>query len=76
MVCFQSRFGPAEWLKPYPIDTMGELPSGRQEGAGDRARVHGRLPGDARGDRGREPGAFMHHGGEQFAYVPCLNDSR
>ena len=23
---FQSRFGPAEWLKPYTSDTMGELP--------------------------------------------------
>ena len=27
MVCFQSRFGNEEWLKPYLIDTMGELPA-------------------------------------------------
>ena len=27
MVCFQSRFGTEEWLKPYLIDTMGELPA-------------------------------------------------
>src|SRR3954466_6899142 len=26
MVCFQSRFGGAEWLQPYLIEMMGELP--------------------------------------------------
>ena len=26
MVCFQSRFGNAEWLQPYLIETMAKLP--------------------------------------------------
>jgi ferrochelatase len=31
-VVFQSRFGKAEWLKPYAQDTVEELPSqGREE---------------------------------------------
>jgi ferrochelatase len=76
MVCFQSRFGPAEWLKPYLIDTMGELP-----GRGVK-KVLVIAPGFSADCletleeiEGENMEHFMHHGGEKFAYVPCLNDS-
>jgi ferrochelatase len=77
MVCFQSRFGPAEWLKPYLIDTMGELP-----GKGVK-KVLVIAPGftadcleTLEEIEGENQEAFLHAGGEKFAYVPCLNDSR
>ncbi|GGH30444.1 ferrochelatase [Alsobacter metallidurans] len=76
MVCFQSRFGPDEWLKPYLIDTMGELP-----GRGVK-KVLVIAPGFSSDCletleeiEGENMEHFMHHGGEKFAYVPCLNDS-
>ncbi|MCP8939740.1 ferrochelatase [Alsobacter sp. SYSU M60028] len=76
MVCFQSRFGNAEWLKPYLIDTMGELP-----GRGVK-KVLVIAPGftadcleTLEEIEGENMEHFMHHGGEKFAYVPCLNDS-
>jgi protoporphyrin/coproporphyrin ferrochelatase len=76
MVCFQSRFGNEEWLKPYLIDTMGELP---EKGikkvlviapgfAADCLETLEEIEGENREH-------FMHHGGEKFAYVSCLNDS-
>jgi protoporphyrin/coproporphyrin ferrochelatase len=76
LVTFQSRFGNAEWVKPYTIDTMKELPSG---GVRKLAVI---APGftadcletleelDVENRR-----AFMEAGGERFAYIPCLNDS-
>ena len=73
---FQSRFGP---------DGMAAALHGRdREGAGRkrreahghrRAGLLGRLPRDAGGARRREPRDLHAHGGEQFAYLPCLNDS-
>ena len=76
MVCFQSRFGGDEWLKPYLIDTMGELP------ARGIKKVLVIAPGFASDCletleeiEGENCEHFMHHGGEKFAYVPCLNDS-
>ena len=56
---FQSRFGRAEWLKPYTAETVRELASARRQTRGRRhARIRRRLPGDARGDRRRERGLF------------------
>ena len=75
-VTFQSRFGRAEWLKPYTDATLRELP-----GQGIR-RVAVVAPGFAAdcletleeiAMQGRE--AFERAGGERFAYLPCLNAS-
>jgi ferrochelatase len=76
LTTFQSRFGRAEWLKPY---TEPELVA--RAGAGLR-RVALICPGFAADCLetleeirlgARE--AFEHAGGTHFAYVPCLNDS-
>jgi len=75
-VTFQSRFGRAEWLKPYTDDTLLNLP---KEGVKKIAVV---CPGFAAdcletleevAMEGREE--FLEAGGSDFAYIPCLNAS-
>jgi ferrochelatase len=76
ILTFQSRFGRAEWLQPYTDPTLEEL-----AGKGVK-RVAVITPGFvadcvetleeiAQGSRE----VFLHHGGEQFSAIPCLNDS-
>ena len=75
-VSFQSRFGPAEWLKPATDDVLEALP-----GQGKK-KVVIFAPGFASdcletdeelAIRGKEQ--FEQAGGEHFAYIPCLNES-
>jgi len=75
-VTFQSRFGRAEWLKPYTDDTLLNLP---KEGVKKIAVV---CPGFAAdcletleevAMEGRDE--FLEAGGSDFAYIPCLNAS-
>jgi protoporphyrin/coproporphyrin ferrochelatase len=75
-ITFQSRFGKEEWLRPYTDETVEALAK-----AGTR-RIAIVAPGfvadcletlEELGEENRE--IFQHHGGERFAYLPCLNDS-
>jgi len=75
-VTFQSRFGRAKWLEPYTEPTLREL------GAKGVRRVDVMCPGfpadcletlEEIAMEGRE--AFLHAGGKEFTYIPCLNDS-
>ena len=75
-VTFQSRFGPEEWLQPYTDETLESLP---EQGVKKVAVI---CPGfsvdcletlEEIAMEGKE--SFMEAGGEEFAYVPCLNDS-
>ena len=73
---FQSRFGRAEWLKPYTDATVTAL---AQEGVKRLAVI---TPGFAADcletleEIGVENAEYFHHaGGEKFAAIPCLNDS-
>jgi ferrochelatase len=77
LVTFQSRFGRAEWLKPYTAQTLAEL--GRQ-GTG---RVDVICPGFAAdcletleeiAIEGRD--TFKSAGGREFNYIPTTNDSQ
>jgi ferrochelatase len=75
-VSFQSRFGKAEWLKPYTTKVIQSLPKN-----GVRS-LHVICPGfvsdcletleeismEARDD-------FLEAGGTEFKYIPCLNDT-
>jgi len=76
MVTFQSRFGRAEWLQPYTAETLETLPG---KGVKKIAILAPAFSVDCIETleeldiTGREQ--FMSHGGEQFAYIPCLNDS-
>jgi ferrochelatase len=73
---FQSRFGPAEWLKPYTSDTMEALPS---KGIKNVLVVAPAFSVDCLetieeiDQENKE--IFLNAGGEKFTYIPCLNDS-
>jgi ferrochelatase len=73
---FQSRFGPAEWLKPYTDMTVEAL---AKDGVKNLAVL---TPGFAADcletleEIAMENAAiFKAAGGENFAAIPCLNDS-
>jgi ferrochelatase len=75
VVTFQSRFGKAEWLKPYTGPTLVAL---AKEGV---ARVDVFCPGFAADcletleEIDLEARAvFLAAGGKEFGYIPCLND--
>ena len=75
-VTFQSRFGPAEWLKPYTANTLAAL--GR-EGVG---RVDVICPGFAADcletleEIAQEGKAtFIKAGGKELHYIPTTNDT-
>ena len=76
MVTFQSRFGPAEWLKPYTDETLMSLPG---KGVKKLAILSPAFSVDCLETleelaiTGREQ--FMEGGGTHYAYIPCLNDS-
>ena len=76
MIVFQSRFGKAEWLKPYCIDTLEELP-----GLGVKT-VDVVCPGfavdclETLEEIAMENKAiFMEAGGTAYRYIPALNES-
>ena len=57
---FQSRFGRAEWLKPYTADTVRDAGERRRQAPRRRhAGLRRRLPRDAGGDRRRERRLFQ-----------------
>jgi ferrochelatase len=76
ILTFQSRFGFDEWLQPYTDKTIEKL---AKDGVRRIAVV---MPGfsadclETLEEIAQENAEiFKHNGGEQFAAVPCLNDS-
>jgi ferrochelatase len=76
ILTFQSRFGFDEWLKPYTDKTIEKL---AKDGTRRIAVV---MPGfsadclETLEEIAQENAEiFKHNGGEQFAAIPCLNDS-
>ncbi|MGH9805719.1 MAG: ferrochelatase [Terriglobia bacterium] len=73
---FQSRFGRAEWIKPYTDKTVEAL---AQQGVKRIAIVTPGFAADCLETleeiavENKE--IFLEHGGERFSYIPCLNDS-
>jgi ferrochelatase len=74
-VTFQSRFGPAEWLKPYTLETLLRL---ARDGT---KRVDVACPGfvsdcletlEEIGIEGKQ--AFLGAGGREFHAIPCVNE--
>lgn len=75
-VVFQSRFGKAKWLQPYCIETLMALP---QEGI---KKIDIICPGFAvdcletlEEINMTNKDIFIQAGGEQYQYIPALNDS-
>jgi ferrochelatase len=77
MTTFQSRFGRAEWIKPYTDETVEKLAhDGVRKIAVDQSRLFRRLPGDDGRDRrrsARDLHARRRNG--LLAHIACLNDS-
>jgi protoporphyrin/coproporphyrin ferrochelatase len=76
LLTFQSRFGFDEWLKPYMDKTMERL---AKEGVRRIAVVTPGFSADCLETleeiAQENAEIFKHNGGEQFAFIPCLNDS-
>jgi len=75
-VAFQSRFGRAEWIKPYLAERLESLP------AESIKNIHIFCPGfssdcletiEEIGEESRE--LFLDSKGEKFEFIPCLNGS-
>ncbi|HEY5131765.1 MAG TPA: ferrochelatase [Bradyrhizobium sp.] len=76
LLTFQSRFGFDAWLQPYTDKTMVQL---AKDGV---RRIAVLTPGfsadclETLEEIAQENAEiFKHNGGEQFAFIPCLNDS-
>jgi ferrochelatase len=76
LLTFQSRFGYDQWLKPYTDQTIAQL---AKDGVRRIAVVTPGFSADCLETleeiAQENAEIFHHHGGEQFAAVPCLNDS-
>jgi len=76
MLTFQSRFGTAEWLQPYTDMTVKSL---AENGVKNLAIVTPGFTADCLETleeiAGENAEVFHHAGGENFAAIPCLNDS-
>ena len=76
VMTFQSRFGPAEWLKPYTDVTLKELAG---KGIKNAAVITPGFTSDCLetieeiGVENRDN--FLNAGGENFAFIRCLNDT-
>lgn len=74
---FQSVFGSEEWLKPYTVDEVARL--AREDGKRHIAVIAPAFAADCVetleeiNDEIQE--SFVEAGGEEFTYIPCLNDS-
>ncbi len=76
VVTFQSRFGKAEWLKPYTdmtVKALGEEKLGRLDVvcpgfSADCLETIEEIAGENRE-------IFQHAGGGEFHYIPALNDN-
>ncbi|MGY3530400.1 ferrochelatase [Bradyrhizobium sp. USDA 4452] len=76
LLTFQSRFGNAEWLQPYTDKTVEKL---AKDGVRRIAVVTPGFSADCLETleeiAQENAEIFRHNGGEQFAAIPCLNDS-
>lgn len=76
-VTFQSRFGKAEWLKPYTSDVMAALPGKGVKSVAVLAPAFSADCIETLDELAVEnKELFLHAGGEAFSYIPCLNASQ
>jgi protoporphyrin/coproporphyrin ferrochelatase len=76
MMSFQSRFGRAQWIEPYTITTVRAL---ARKGVKNLVVITPGFSADCLETleeiKVENARMFMRHGGENFAAIPCLNDS-
>ena len=74
---FQSRFGPQKWLQPYTDKTLEKLPTEGKKSilvicpgfASDCVETLEEISMEGKA-------SFIEGGGENFDFIPCLNDSK
>jgi len=76
MLVFQSRLGAQEWLTPYCDETLKSLP---KKGVKSVDIICPGFSADCLETleeiEGENKEYFMQAGGEEYSYIPCLNDS-
>ncbi len=74
--CFQSRFGPKQWLEPYTNITLEQL---AKQGLKSIDMVCPGFPADCLETleeiNMQNRDLFLENGGETYHYIPALNDS-
>ena len=74
---FQSRFGPEEWLQPYTDKTIEKLAT---DGVKRMAIISPAFATDCLETLEElaieNHDVFLEHGGEEYTYIPCLNDTK
>lgn len=77
VTCFQSRFGPEEWLQPYTDKTIEKF---AREGVKNIAVFNPGFVADCLETleeiAGEGEEIFHEHGGSNFTHIPCLNDTQ
>ena len=76
LTCFQSRFGRDEWVQPYTDATLETM---AKEGVKNVAVINPGFVADCLETLEEiafeAAESFHENGGENFTYIPCLNDS-
>ncbi len=72
---FQSQFGPEEWLRPYTVDEVARLARNGKKKIAVVAPAFSADCIETLEEINEEiQDSFIKAGGEQFTYIPCLND--
>lgn len=72
---FQSKFGPEEWLQPYTVEEVARLAEGGKKKIAVMAPAFAADCLETLEEINEEiRESFEEAGGEQFTYIPCLND--
>jgi len=72
---FQSKFGPEEWLKPYTVEEVARLAKAGKKRIAVVAPAFSADCIETLEEINEEiRDAFIEAGGEDFTYIPCLND--
>ena len=72
---FQSKFGPEEWLKPYTVEEVARLAKTGKKRIAVMAPAFSADCIETLEEINEEiKESFEEAGGEEFTYIPCLND--
>jgi len=72
---FQSKFGPEEWLKPYTVEEVARLAEAGKKRIAEIAPAFSADCIETLEEINEEiKESFEEAGGEEFTYIPCLND--
>ena len=75
VVTFQSRFGPEEWLQPYTVEEVARLATAGKKRLAIMAPAFSSDCVETLEEIQEEiRHSFLEAGGEEFTYIPCLND--